>query len=149
MDGDGYAGAERTIQMRSTLLQKDWEAFRAYLKELLRDGQVKKAIEERTDISARTLARWASGETEEPDRKRLASLLQALPQYRESLLSTITKALPDFVAPLLDPTKRLVEDLPVDFWIRLAENQCHHAQQPAFHRRRRSAVPATASHSRP
>src|SRR5438105_2988065 len=31
------------------------------------------------------------------------------------------KAIPDFAAPLLDNTRRLVEDLPVDFWIRLAE----------------------------
>jgi hypothetical protein len=100
---------------------KDWAAFRAYLKELLRDGQVKKAIQERTDISARTLARWVSGETEEPDRKRLTSLLRALPQYREPLLSTITKALPDFAAPLLDQTNNLAEDLPVDFWVRLVE----------------------------
>jgi transcriptional regulator with XRE-family HTH domain len=82
---------------------------------------VKKAIEERTDISARTLARWVSGETEEPDRKRLTSLLRALPQYREALLSTITKALPDFAAPLLDQTNNLAEDLPVEFWVRLVE----------------------------
>jgi transcriptional regulator with XRE-family HTH domain len=100
---------------------KDWTAFRAYLRELLRDAQVKKAIEERTDISARTLARWISGETEEPDRKRLASLLRALPQYRESLLSTIIKTLPDFAAPLLDQTNNLAEDLPVEFWVRLVE----------------------------
>jgi transcriptional regulator with XRE-family HTH domain len=121
MDGDGYARAERTIQMKNIMSQKDWAAFRAYIKELLRDDQVKKAIEERTDISARTLARWVSGETEEPDRKRLASLLRALPQYRETLLSTITKALPDFAAPLLEQTNNLAEDLPVEFWVRLVE----------------------------
>jgi hypothetical protein len=101
--------------------QKDWEPFRAYLKELLHDAQVRKAIEQHTDISARTIARWVSGETEEPDRKRLASLLRALPQYREPLLSTITTALPDFVAPLLDQTNNLVEDLPIEFWVRLVE----------------------------
>jgi transcriptional regulator with XRE-family HTH domain len=101
--------------------QKDWESFRTYLKELLRDAQVRKTIEERTDISARTLARWVSGETEEPDRKRLTSLLRALPQYREPLLSTIITALPDFAAPLLDQTNTLVEDLPVAFWVQLVE----------------------------
>jgi transcriptional regulator with XRE-family HTH domain len=121
MDSDGYAGAEKTIQMKNTISQKDWEAFRAYLKELLHDSQVRKAIEQRTDISTRTLARWVSGQTEEPDRKRLASLLRALPQYREPLLSTITKALPDFAAPLLDQTNNLAEDLPVGFWVRLVE----------------------------
>jgi hypothetical protein len=107
--------------MRNSMVEKDWEPFRAYLKELLRDTTVRNSIEQRTDISARTLARWVSGETEEPDRKRLTSLLQALPQYHEPLLSTITKAIPDFAAPLLDPTRNLLEDLPVDFWIRLAE----------------------------
>jgi transcriptional regulator with XRE-family HTH domain len=103
------------------MVEKDWEPFRAYLKELLRDTTVRNSMEQRTDISARTLARWVSGETEEPDRKRLTILLQALPQYRDQLLSAITKAIPDFAAPLLDPTKGLLEDLPVDFWIRLAE----------------------------
>jgi transcriptional regulator with XRE-family HTH domain len=107
--------------MRNNMLEKHWEPFRAYLKELLRDASVRRLIEQRTDISPRTLSRWASGETEEPDRKRLMNLLQALPQYRDPLLSTITKALPDFAVPLLDNTKSLVEDLPVDFWIRLAE----------------------------
>lgn len=105
--------------------EKDWEAFRAYLKEVLHDSMARKLIERRTDISPRTLARWVSGETEEPDRKRLTSLLQALPQYREPLLSTITKAIPDFAAPLLDNTKSLVEDLPVDFWIRLTETNAN------------------------
>src|SRR3989442_15628681 len=95
--------------------ENDWEAFRTYLKELLRDAQVRKAIEQRTDIPARTLARWVSGETEEPDRKRLSSLLRALLQYRDPLLSTIPKAPPDFAAPLLEQTNTLVEDLPVDF----------------------------------
>ena len=101
--------------------EKDWEPFRAYLKELLRDAAVKKLIEQHTDIATRTLARWMSGETEEPDRKRLSSLLQALPQYREPLLAVIMRAIPDFAAPLLDNTRSLVEDLPVGFWIRLAE----------------------------
>jgi transcriptional regulator with XRE-family HTH domain len=107
--------------MGNRMPDKDWEAFRSYLKELLRHAAVRQAVEQRTDISARTLARWVSGETEEPDRKRLASLLRALPQYREPLLSTISKALPDFAALLLDQTKSLVEDLPVDFWVRLVE----------------------------
>jgi hypothetical protein len=107
--------------------EKDWEAFRAYLKEILRDAQVRKAIQERTDISARTLARWVSGQTAESDRKRLTSLLRALPQYREPLLSTIVKALPDFAPPLLDKTNSLLEDLPEDFWVRLVET---HATTP-------------------
>jgi transcriptional regulator with XRE-family HTH domain len=45
------------------------------------DG-VRKRIEQRTDIAPRTLARWISGETEEPDRKRLFGLLAALPQQQ-------------------------------------------------------------------
>jgi transcriptional regulator with XRE-family HTH domain len=108
-------------QLRNSMAEKNWEVFRTYLKELLHDATVRKLIEQRTDISARTLARWVSGETEEPDRKRLTSLLQALPQYREPLLDAITRADPDFAVPLLDNTKSFVEDLPVDFWIRLAE----------------------------
>jgi hypothetical protein len=102
--------------------ETNWEAFRTYFKELLHDGQVRKAIDERTDISARTLARWVSGETEVPDRKRLASLLRAVPEpYREPLLRTITQALPDFAVPLLDGPNHLVEDLPGEFWARLVE----------------------------
>jgi hypothetical protein len=109
------------------MAEKDWEPFRTYLKELLRDAPVRRLIEQRTDIAPRTLARWVSGETEEPDRKRLLSLLQALPQYRETLVVAIRKALPDFDAPLLDTTRSLVEDLPMDFWVRLLET---HAQTP-------------------
>src|SRR5438309_11726175 len=109
------------------MAEKDWEPFRTYLKELLRDAPVRKLIEQRTDIAARTLARWVSGETEEPDRKRLTSLLQALPQYRDPLLSTITRALPDFAPPMLDTMNSLVENLPLDFWIRLVET---HATTP-------------------
>ncbi len=105
--------------------EQDWSGFRRYLKELLQDLTVRKLIEQRTDISARTLARWVSGETEEPDRKRLLSLLLALPQYRESLLATIKKAMPDFDIPLIDNTKGLSEELPLDFWIRLLETNAN------------------------
>jgi transcriptional regulator with XRE-family HTH domain len=107
------------------IAEQGWEAFRAYLKELLQDAVVKKQVEQRTDISARTLARWVSGETEEPDRKRLASLLQALPQYREPLLEMISKAIPDFSAPLIDTSSSLIEDLPLNFWIRLLETNAN------------------------
>ncbi|MBA2682404.1 MAG: GAF domain-containing protein [Ktedonobacteraceae bacterium] len=103
------------------MAEKDWEAFRASLKELLRDARVRKLIEQRTDIAPRTLARWASGETEEPDHKRLTSLLHALPQYREPLVAAIRKALPDFDVSLLTTANSLIEDLPVDFWVRLLE----------------------------
>jgi len=109
------------------MAEKDWEPFRTYLKELLRDAPVRRLIEQRTDIAPRTLARWVSGETEEPDRKRLLSLLHALPQYREALVVAMRKALPDFDAPLLDTTRSLVEDVPMDFWVRLLET---HAQTP-------------------
>ena len=107
------------------MAEKDWEPFRAYLKDLLREATVRKLIEQRTDIAPRTLARWVSGETEEPDRKRLSSLLQALPQYQEPLLAVIAKAIPEFNIPLLDPTSSLVEDLPMDFWIRLLETNAN------------------------
>jgi transcriptional regulator with XRE-family HTH domain len=114
------------------LAEQGWEAFRAYLKELLQDANVKKQIEQRTDISARTLARWVSGETEEPDRKRLSSLLQALPQYREPLLEAINKAIPEFSAPLIDTTSSILEDLPLDFWIRLLETNANIPQNLHF-----------------
>src|SRR5438128_9885965 len=103
------------------MAEKDWEPFRTYLKELLRDAPVRRLIEQRTDIAPRTLSRWISGETEEPDRKRLLSLLAALPEHRDALLAAIHKALPDFEVPLIDPATRLVEDLPMDFWVRLLE----------------------------
>jgi transcriptional regulator with XRE-family HTH domain len=88
---------------------------------------VRRRIEERTDLSLQTLGRWASGQTKEPDRKRLMQLLHALPQHRDRLLSTLTTALPDVAVPLLDPRNRLAEDLPVEFWIRLVET---HATTP-------------------
>ena len=37
----------------------------------------------------------------------------------------IRKAIPDFDAPLLDITNSLVEDLPMDFWIRLLETNAN------------------------
>ena len=37
----------------------------------------------------------------------------------------IRKAIPDFDAPLLDITSSLVEDLPMDFWIRLLETNAN------------------------
>ncbi len=101
--------------------EQDWGPFRTLVKELLQDPQAKKRIEQRTDIAPRTLSRWISGETEEPDRKRLSSLLAALPQHRDALLVAIRKALPDFEAPLIGPATRLIEDLPIDFWVRLHE----------------------------
>src|SRR5260370_7711102 len=103
------------------MAEQDWETFRALLKELWNDPLVRKRIEQRTDIALRTLSRWISGETEEPDRKRLSSLLAALPQHRDALLVAIRKALPDFEAPLIGPATRLIEDLPIDFWVRLHE----------------------------
>lgn len=104
---------------------QDWGAFRALLKQLLRDQATRRLIEQRTDIAPRTLARWASGETEEPDSKRLSSLLDALPQHQSSLLAAIYQARPDFHLPLLDNTRRLAEDLPLDFLVRLLETNAN------------------------
>lgn len=101
--------------------EQRWGEFRVLLKDLLHDPTVRKLIEQRTDISSRTLARWVSGETEEPDRKRLTTLLQALPHYREALLAVIMRAIPDFTIPLIDNTNNLLEELPITFWIRLLE----------------------------
>jgi transcriptional regulator with XRE-family HTH domain len=109
----------------NTMAEQDWDAFRTLVKELLRDPTTRKRIEQRTDIAPRTLSRWVSGETEEPDRKRLSILLAALPEHRDALLATITQAMPDFEAPLLDPATRLVEDLPMDFWVRLLETNAN------------------------
>jgi len=107
------------------MAEQDWDAFRTLVKELLHDPTTRKRIEQRTDIAPRTLSRWVSGETEEPDRKRLSILLAALPEHRDALLATITQAMPDFEAPLLDPATRLVEDLPMDFWVRLLETNAN------------------------
>ena len=107
------------------MAEQDWDTFRTLIKELLRDPAARKRIEQRTDIAPRTLSRWISGETEEPDRKRLSSLLAALPQHRDELLAAITRALPDFNVPLIDPTTRLVEDMPMDFWLRLLETNAN------------------------
>src|SRR5690349_20630453 len=101
--------------------EHDWSAFRALLKELLRDPVTKRLVEQRSGIAPRTLARWTSGETEEPDRKLLSSLLAALPMHQQALLTAIGKARPDFDIPLLDNTRHLAEDLPLDFLIRLLE----------------------------
>src|SRR5258708_18785163 len=109
----------------NTMAEQDWDAFRTLVKELLHDSTTRKRIEQRTDIAPRTLSRWVSGETDEPDRKRLSILLAALPEHRDALLATITQALPDFDAPLLDPTTRLIEDLPLDFWLRLLETNAN------------------------
>lgn len=105
--------------------EPDWSAFRQLLKDLLHDPGVRKRIEQRTDIAPRTLTRWISGETEEPDRKRLSNLLEALPQHRDALLAAINGAIPDFEAPLLDNVTRLLEDLPMSFWIRLLETNAN------------------------
>ncbi len=107
------------------MADQDWGDLRRLLKELLHDPVARKRIEQRTDISSRTLSRWISGETEEPERKRLSSLLAALPQYRDRLLAAIIRAMPDFNVPLIDPSTTLVEDLPVDFWIRLLETNAN------------------------
>ncbi len=107
------------------MAEQDWGPFRTLVKELLQDPQARKRIEQRTDIAPRTLSRWISGETEEPDRKRLFSLLAALPEHRDALLASIRRALPDFEAPLIDPATRLIEDLPMDFWVRLLETNAN------------------------
>jgi hypothetical protein len=107
------------------MAEQDWGPFRTLVKERLQDPQAKRRIEQRTDIAPRTLSRWISGETEEPDRKRLLSLLAALPEHRDALLAAIHKALPDFEVPLIDPATRLIEDLPMDFWVRLLETNAN------------------------
>src|SRR5260221_4747085 len=107
------------------MAEQDWETFRALLKEVWNDPLVRKRIEQRTDIAPRTLSRWISGETEEPNRKRLSSLLTALPYQRDALLSAIAQAMPDFEAPLFDSSIQLLEDLPLDFLIRLLETNAH------------------------
>src|SRR5258708_20290223 len=86
-------------QVRKTMAEQDWDTFRTLIKELLRDPAARKRIEQRTDIAPRTLSRWISGETEEPDRKRLSSLLAALPQHPHQLLPPLTTALPPFNFP--------------------------------------------------
>lgn len=101
--------------------ERDWESFRTLIRELLRDPQVVETIRKRADISRRTLERWASGKTQEPDRKLLAKIVTALPHYREKLMSAITAALPDFRFPLIDKTKSLTEEFPLSFWLRLHE----------------------------
>lgn len=113
------------IRVKNSIPEHDWSAFRTFLKDLLQDATAKRFIEQRTDISSRTLARWISGETEEPDRKRLISLLYALPQYRDSLLAVITRAVPDFDVPLIDHAGTLAEELPMDFWVRLLETNAN------------------------
>jgi hypothetical protein len=113
------------IRVKNSIPEHDWSAFRTFLKDLLQDATAKRFIEQRTDISSRTLARWISGETEEPDRKRLISLLHALPQYRDSLLAVITRAVPDFDVPLIDHAGTLAEELPMDFWVRLLETNAN------------------------
>jgi hypothetical protein len=114
------------------MLERDWSSFRQLLKELLQDSAVRKLIEQRTDISARTLTRWVSGETEEPDVKRLISLLHALPQHRDALLAVITKAMPNFDMSLIDTTDSLIEDFPLDFWIRLLETNANTSKNLHF-----------------
>lgn len=101
--------------------EQDWGDFRRLLKELLRDPTLKQRVEQRADIAPRTLTRWVSGETEAPDRKRLLSLLAALPQHREVLQAAIVRAIPDFEPPLVEQRKNLVEEFPVDFWLRVLE----------------------------
>jgi hypothetical protein len=101
--------------------QRDWEPFRTLLKRLWSDPAIKRRLEQRNDIAARTLTRWMSGETEEPDRARLLVLLEALPQQRNELLAAISRGLPDFEAPLIDSTAMLGEDLPMSYWLRLLE----------------------------
>jgi len=113
------------IYVRNGLAERDWDTFRTLLKELLHDQATRKRIEQRADIAPRTLSRWISGETEEPDRKRLSNLLGALPEHRDSLLAAIIQAMPDFEMPLIDNTTRLVEDLPMDFWVRLLETNAN------------------------
>ncbi len=107
------------------MAEQDWDAFRTLLKELLNDPTVRRRIEQRTDIAPRTLSRWISGETEEPDKKRLSSLLAALPDHRDALLAAVTRALPEFEAPLIDPASSLIEDLPIGFWLRLLETNAN------------------------
>ncbi len=107
------------------MAEQDWDAFRTLLKELLHDPTARRRIEQRTDIAPRTLSRWISGETEEPDKKRLSSLLAALPDHRDALLVAITRALPEFEAPLIDPASSLIEDLPMSFWLRLLETNAN------------------------
>jgi transcriptional regulator with XRE-family HTH domain len=101
--------------------ERDWETFRTLIRELLRDPQVVETIRKRADISRRTLERWASGKTQEPDRKLLAKIVTALPHFREQLMPAITIALPDFCFPLIDKTKSLTEEFPLSFWLRLHE----------------------------
>jgi hypothetical protein len=103
------------------MADQDWQEFRTLLKTLWNDPAVRRRIEQHSDIAPRTLTRWISGETEEPDRKRLLSLLEALPQQRDALLAAITRALPDFEPPLIDSGARLLDDLPMSFWLRLLE----------------------------
>src|SRR5260370_2671993 len=99
----------------NTMAEQDWDAFRTLVKELLHDPTTRKRIEQRTDIAPRTLSRWVSGETEEPDRKRLSIFLAALPEHRDALLATITQAMPDFETPLPDPAPSPCKDLPIHF----------------------------------
>src|SRR5258708_19524612 len=103
----------------NTMAEQDWDAFRTLVKELLHDSTTRKRIEQRTDIAPRTLSRWVSGETEEPDRKRLSILLAALPEHRDALLATITQAIPDFEPPLLDPPPSPDKHLPTPFSVPL------------------------------
>jgi hypothetical protein len=101
--------------------ERDWSAFRQLLQELLHDPVTRRLIEQRTDIAWRTLTRWISGETEAPDRKRLLALLQALPQHREALLAAIAPVMPEIEVSLIDTTESLLEELPLEFWLRLLE----------------------------
>src|SRR5258708_34415319 len=87
-------------QVRKTMAEQGWDTFRTLIKELLRDPAARKRIEQRTDIAPRTLSRWISGETKEPDTKRLFSLLAALPRERDQMLPALTRTAPNVHIPL-------------------------------------------------
>ncbi len=95
------------------------QTWREFLKELIRDVQVRQKIIAELEINPITLNRWIQGESR-PRSRSLRRLLFALPEYREYLQPLFESEFDDFSIETLEETaQNLSLTIPAEFYKRV------------------------------
>jgi hypothetical protein len=106
------------------------ETWRQLLGQLVPTPSARRKLSQEHQIGLRTLERWISGETEEPNFALLERLLEAFPVQRDRLVLLIQKEFPGF-HPLIQADQQSGR-IPATFYARILESYTHVAEPLRF-----------------
>src|SRR5438105_4002640 len=89
--------------------------WRGMLGRIIHDTSERQRIAEILDVSPVTLMRWANN-TSSPRPQNLRHLLEAVPEYRNSLLELILEEFPDFITTPHEEPAEYWGEIPSSFY---------------------------------